>query len=85
MLKLYLLLNHRLKLTHYSGLTVTWTEGSRQMIDDNLSRNPVFDPLMDNSKDTALCYGISPRDPLIHKIYETAKRDVNYQKIVTAI
>jgi hypothetical protein len=22
------LLNHRLKLTHYSGLTVTWTEGS---------------------------------------------------------
>jgi hypothetical protein len=25
------LLNHRLKLTHYSGLTVTWTEGSGHM------------------------------------------------------
>jgi hypothetical protein len=78
-------LNHRLKLTHYSGLTVTWTEGSGHMIADALSRNPVFDPPTDNSNDTALCYGISPRDLLSHKLYETAKNDVNYQKIVTAI
>jgi hypothetical protein len=78
-------LNHRLKLTHYSGLTVTWTEGSGHMIADALSRNPVFDPPTDNSNDTALCYGISPRDLLLHKLYETAKNDVYYQKIATAI
>jgi hypothetical protein len=79
------LLNHRLKLTHYSGLTVTWTEGSGHMIADALSRNPVFDPPTDNSSDMALCYGISPRDPLLHNVYEVAKKDLNYQKIVTAI
>jgi hypothetical protein len=79
------LLNHRLKLTHYSGLTFTWTKGSGYMIADALSRNPVFEPPTDNSNDTALCYSISPRDPLLHKLYETAKIDVNNQKIVTAI
>jgi hypothetical protein len=56
------ILNHRLKLTHYSGLTVTWTEGSGHMIADALLQNPVFDPPTDNSNDMALCYGISPRD-----------------------
>jgi hypothetical protein len=79
------LLNHRLKLTHYSGLTVTWTEGSGHMIADALLRNPVFDPPTDNSTDMALCYGISPSDPLLRNIYEAAKKDLNYQKIVTAI
>jgi hypothetical protein len=79
------LLNYRLKLTHYSGLTVTWTEGRGHMIADALSCNPVFDPPTDNSNDTALCYNISPRDPLLHNIYEEAKKDLNYQKIVTAI
>jgi hypothetical protein len=79
------LLNHRLKLTHYSGLTVTWTEASGHMIADALSRNPVFDPPTDNSSDMALCYGISPRDPLLRNVYEAAKKDLNYQKIVTAI
>jgi hypothetical protein len=79
------LLNHQLKLTHYSGLTVTWTEGSGHMIADTLSRNPVFDPPTDNSSDMALSYGISPRDPLLHNVYEEAKKDLNYQKIVTAI
>jgi hypothetical protein len=79
------LLNHRLKLTHYSGLTVTWTEGSGHMIADALLQNPVFDPPTDNSNDMALCYGISPRDPLLHNIYAAAKEDLNYQKVVTAI
>jgi hypothetical protein len=55
------------------------------MIADALSQNPVFDPPTDNSNDTALCYGISLRDPLLHNIYEAAKKDLNYQKIVTAI
>jgi hypothetical protein len=79
------LLAHRLKLTHYSGLTVTWTEGSGHMIANALSHNPVFDPPTDNSSDMALCYGISPRDPLLHNVYKAAKEDLNYQKIVTAI
>jgi hypothetical protein len=79
------LLNHRLKLTHYSGLTVTWTEGSGHMIADGLLQNPVFDPPTVNYNDMALCYGISPRDPLLRKVYEAAKKDFNYQKIVTAI
>jgi hypothetical protein len=79
------LLNNRLKLTHYSGLTVTWIKGSGHMIADALSRNPIFDPPTDNSNDTTLCYGISLRDPLLHKLYETAKINVNYQKISTAI
>jgi hypothetical protein len=55
------------------------------MIADALLRNPVFDPPTDNSIDMTLCYGISPRDPLLGNIYEAAKKDLNYQKIVTAI
>jgi hypothetical protein len=55
------------------------------MIADALLRNPVFDPPTDNSSDMALCYGISPRDPLLHNFYEAAKKDLDYQKIVTAI
>jgi hypothetical protein len=62
-----------------------WTVGSGHMIADALSQNPVFDPPTYNSNDTALCYGIGPRDPLLHNIYETAKKDLNYQKIATAI
>jgi hypothetical protein len=72
------LLNHQLKLLHYSGLTVMWTEGKGHMIADALSRNPVFDPPTDNTNDTALFYGISLRDPLLQKLYKTAKNDVNY-------
>jgi hypothetical protein len=55
------------------------------MIADMLLRNPVFDQPTDNTNDTALCYGISPRDPQLHKLYETAKNNVNHQKIVSAI
>jgi hypothetical protein len=55
------------------------------MIADALSRNPVFDPPTDNSTDMALCYGISPRDPLLRNVYEAEKKDLNYQKIVAAI
>jgi hypothetical protein len=50
------------------------------MIADAPSRNPVFDPPTDYSSDMALCYGISPRDALLHNVYEEAKKDLNYQK-----
>jgi hypothetical protein len=75
------LLNYRLKLTHFSGLTVTWTEGSGQMIADALLRNPVFDPPTDNSSDMALCYSISSLDPLLRNVYEAAKKDLKYQEM----
>jgi hypothetical protein len=33
----------------------------------------------------ALCYGVQPKDPLLHSIYNAAVSDPVYQSIVTAI
>jgi hypothetical protein len=33
----------------------------------------------------ALCYGVQPKDLLLHEIYDAAVADKNYQSIITAI
>jgi hypothetical protein len=79
------LLSYRLKLVQYTDMVVIWTEGKSHLIADALSRNPIFDPLEDSGDHIALCYGVQPKDPLLHAIYEAAVADPIYLSIVTAI
>jgi hypothetical protein len=79
------LLSYRLKLAQYTDMKVIWTEGKFHLIADALSRNPIFDPPEDSGNHMALCYGVQPKDPLLHSIYDAAKADPIYQSIVTAI
>jgi hypothetical protein len=55
------------------------------LIVDALSRNPIFDPPESSGDQMALCYGVQPKDPLLHSIYDAAVADPVYQSIVTAI
>jgi hypothetical protein len=55
------------------------------LIADALSRNSIFDPPEDSGDRMALCYGVQPKDPLLHSIYNAAISDPIYQSIVTAI
>jgi hypothetical protein len=79
------LLSYRLKLVHYADMEVIWTKGKTHLIVDALSRNPIFDPPESSGDQMALCYGVEPKDPLLHEIYDAAVADPNYQSIVTAI
>jgi hypothetical protein len=66
-------------------MEVIWTEGKSHLIADALSRNPIFDPPEDLSNQMALCYGVQPKDLLLHSICDAAMADPIYQSIVTAI
>jgi hypothetical protein len=66
-------------------MEVIWTKGKFHLIADALSRNPIFDPPEDSGNHMALCYGVQPKDPLLHSIYDAAVADPIYQSIVTAI
>jgi hypothetical protein len=66
-------------------MEVIWTEGKSHLIADALSRNPIFDPPESSGDQMALCYGVQPKDPLLHSIYNAAISDPIYQSIVTAI
>jgi hypothetical protein len=44
-----------------------------------------FDPPEDSGDHMALCYGVQPKDLLLHSIYDAALADPIYQSIVTAI
>jgi hypothetical protein len=79
------LLSYGLKLVQYADMEVIWTEGKSHLIADALSRNPIFDPPESSGDQMALCYGIQPKDPLLHSIYDAAVADPVYQSIVTAI
>jgi hypothetical protein len=79
------LLSYRLKLVQYTDMEVIWTEGKSHLIADALSRNPIFEPPEDSGDHMALCYGVQPKDPLLHYIYNVAMSDPIYQSIVTAI
>jgi hypothetical protein len=79
------LLSYRLKLVPYADMEVIWTEGKSHLIADALSRNPIFDPPESSGDQMALCYGVQPKDPLLHSIYDAAVADPVYQSIVTAI
>jgi hypothetical protein len=79
------LLSYRLKLVQYAEMEVIWTEGKSHLIVDALSRNPIFDPPESSGDQMALCYGVQPKDPLLHAIYHAAVADPVYQSIVTAI
>jgi hypothetical protein len=79
------LLSYRLKLVQYADMEVIWTEGKTHLIADALSRNPIFDPPESSGDQLALCYGVQPKDPLLHEIYDAAVADPVYQSIVTAI
>jgi hypothetical protein len=59
-------------------MEVVWAEGKTHLIADALSRNPIFDPPEDEGDQMALCYGVQPKDPLLHEIYEAAMADTNY-------
>jgi hypothetical protein len=48
-------------------------------------RNPIFDPPESSGDQMALCYGVQPKDLLLHSIYNAAISDPIYQSIVTAI
>jgi hypothetical protein len=78
-------LSYRLKLVMYADMEVNWTEGKSHLIADALSRNPIFDPPESSGDQMALCYGVQPKDPLLHSIYDAAVADPVYQSIVTAI
>jgi hypothetical protein len=77
--------SYRLKLVQYTDMEVIWTEGKSHLIVDALSRNPIFDPPEDSGDHMALCYGVQPKDPLLHSIDDAAMSDPIYQSIVTAI
>jgi hypothetical protein len=79
------LLSYRLKLFQYTDMEVIWTKGKSHLIADALSRNPIFDPPESSGDQMALCYGVQPKDPLLHSIYNAAISDPIYQSIVTAI
>jgi hypothetical protein len=79
------LLSYRLKLVQYADMEVIWTEGKTHLIADALSRNPIFDPPESSGDQLALCYGVHPKDPLLHEIYDAAVADPDYQSIETAI
>jgi hypothetical protein len=66
-------------------MEVIWTEGKSHLIADALSRNPIFDPPESSGDQMALCYGVQPKDLLLHSIYNAAISDPIYQSIVTAI
>jgi hypothetical protein len=66
-------------------MEVIWTEGKSHLIADTLSRNPIFDPPEDSGHHMALCYGVQPKDPLLHSIYNAAMADPIYQSIVSEI
>jgi hypothetical protein len=63
------LLSYRLKLVQFTDMEVIWTEGKSHLIADALSRNPIFDPPEESGNHMALCYGVQPKDPLLHSIY----------------
>jgi hypothetical protein len=79
------LLSYRLKLVQYADMEVIWTKGKSHLIADVLSRHPIFDPPENSDEKMALCYGVQPKDPLLHSIYDIAVSDPVYQSIVTAI
>jgi hypothetical protein len=79
------LLSYRLKLVQYTDREVVWTEGKSHLIADALSRNTIFDLLEDSRDHIALCYGVQPKDLLLHSINNAAISDPIYQSIVTAI
>jgi hypothetical protein len=79
------LLSYRLKLVQYADMEVIWTEGKTHLIADALSRNPIFDQPESSKDQLALCYGVQPKDPLLHDIYDAAVADLDYQSIVKAI
>jgi hypothetical protein len=66
-------------------MEVIWTKGKTHLIADALSRNPIFDPPESSGDQLALCYGVQPKDPLLHEIYDAAVADPDYRTIVTAI
>jgi hypothetical protein len=78
-------LSYRLKLVQYADMEVIWTKGKSHLIADALSRNPILDPPESSSDQMALCYGVQPKDPLLHSIHDAAVSDPVYQSIVTAI
>jgi hypothetical protein len=69
------LLSYRLKLVQYADMEVIWTEGKSHLIAYALSRNPIFDPPESSGDQMALCYGVQPKDPLLHDIYDAAVAD----------
>jgi hypothetical protein len=77
------LLSYRLKLVQYADMEVIWTEGKLHLIADALSSNPIFDPPESSGDQMAFCYGVQPKDPLLHDIYDAAVADPVYQSIVT--
>jgi hypothetical protein len=66
-------------------MEVIWTEVKSHLIADALSRNPILDPPESSGDQMALCYGVHPKDLLLHSIYNVAISDPIYQSIVTAI
>jgi hypothetical protein len=66
-------------------MVVIWTEDKSHLIADALSRAPIFDPPEDSDDHMSLCYGVHPKDPLLHAIYNAAIADPGYQSVVTAI
>jgi hypothetical protein len=46
---------------------------------------PIFDPPEDSGDHMALCYGVQPKDPLLHAVYNAAIADPIYQSEVTVI
>jgi hypothetical protein len=66
-------------------MEVIWTKGKLHLIADALYRNPIFDPPESSGDQMALCYGVQPKDLLLHSIYNAAVSDPIYQSMVTAI
>jgi hypothetical protein len=66
-------------------MDVIWTEGKSHLIADALSRAPIFVLLEDSSDHMVLCYGVQPKDPLLHAVYNAAIADPIYQSEVTVI
>jgi hypothetical protein len=79
------LLSYRLKLVQYTKMDVIWTKGKSHLIADVLSRAPIFDLQEDSGDNMALCYGVQPKDPLLHAVYNAAIADPVYQSVVTVI
>jgi hypothetical protein len=79
------LLSYRSELVQYTDMKVIWTEGKSHLIADALSRNPIFDSPEDSGDHMALRYGVQPKDPLLHYLYDAKVADPIYQSIVTAI
>jgi hypothetical protein len=61
-------------------MVAIWTEGKSHLIAD-----AIFDPPEDSGNHMALCYGVKPKDPLLHAIYNAAITDPVYQSVVIAI